>query len=128
MRASNSALQSIEAELKAAGLPPLQQYDILLELSRAGDRGLRLYELEEKLLLRQYGVSRLVDRMSKEKLLVKEKSAEDGRGFRVKITPSGETLRKKIWKVYEPAIENAVGSKLSYEDARLLSQILNKLI
>lgn len=128
MRASSGALQRIEADLKAAQLPPLIQYDILLELERSSDTGLRLYELEAKLLLKQYGVSRLVDRMAKEDLITKVKSAEDGRGFRVQITPSGKTLRRRMWTVYRPAIEAAVGAKLSYEEARQLNQILDKLL
>jgi DNA-binding MarR family transcriptional regulator len=128
MRASNGALQQIEAALKAASLPSLIHYDILLELERAPEAGLRLYELEEKLLLKQYGVSRLVERMGKEELITKVKSSEDGRGFRVQITPHGKTLRRRMWAIYSPAIEAAVGAKLSYEDARQFNRILDKLL
>ena len=128
MRASTSALQQIESDLKAARLPPLIQYDILLELERAPKEGLRLFELEEKLLLKQYGVSRLVDRMVKAGHLAKQKSNEDARGYQVTITEAGKRLRSEIWKTYRPSIDRAVGNKLSYEDARQLNLILDKLI
>ena len=128
MRASTGALQQIEDALKAAKLPPLLQYDILLELTRAGDEGLRLYELEARLLLKQYGVSRVIDRMTSAGLVQKLKSPEDGRGYRVTITADGQAIRRAMWDIYRPALEAAVGAKLSDEDARQLVLILDKLL
>ena len=36
MKAQRLTLASVERELKAAGLPPLVWYDVLLEVERAG--------------------------------------------------------------------------------------------
>ena len=51
MRAQQLALASVERELKAAGLPSLVWYDVLLEVERAGGEGLRPFELERAMLL-----------------------------------------------------------------------------
>ena len=51
------AIEAVEARLKAADLPPLGWYDVLLELEKAGEAGLRPFELQARLLLPQYGVS-----------------------------------------------------------------------
>ena len=66
VRAEQTVLGRIEAALKAADLPPLSWYDVLLELGRAEDGRLRPLELERRTLLAQYNASRLIDRMEKE--------------------------------------------------------------
>ena len=55
---------NVEAAVKAKGYPPLAWYDVLLELSREGGRRLRPVELEKELLVAQYNLSRLLDRMA----------------------------------------------------------------
>ncbi|MCC7348877.1 MAG: MarR family transcriptional regulator, partial [Variibacter sp.] len=63
VRVQQGLLAAVEADLKAAGFPPLAWYDALLELSRAPEGRLRPLELEKAMLLPQYGMSRLVDRL-----------------------------------------------------------------
>jgi len=77
LRAQTHLLGVVERELKQAGLPPLGWYDVLLELSRPGCDGLRPVELEKLLLLAQYNLSRLLDRLEKAGLV--ERRAVAGR-------------------------------------------------
>ncbi len=128
LRAQRTALASVEGTLKDAGLPPLTWYDLLLELERAGEGGLRPFELERELLLPQYGVSRLIERVEKAGYLKREACEDDGRGQRLVITESGRKLRRKMWPVYGKAIEAAVGTRLSAAEASALSGLLVKLI
>ena len=65
LKAERLALARVETALKQAGLPPLAWYDVLLELERAGEAGLRPFELERALLLAQYNLSRLLDRIER---------------------------------------------------------------
>ncbi len=127
LRAHNAALGRIEAALKRAGLPPLAWYDVLWELEQAGDGGLRPFELERRLLLPQYGLSRLTDRIAREGCLEKRPCAEDGRGQVLALTPSGRALRRDMWKVYGPAIEDAVGRRLPAGEAARLAALLSRL-
>lgn len=128
VRAEQTVLEQIEAELKAADLPPLAWYDVLLELSRAEDGRLRPLELERRTLLAQYNASRLVDRMEKAGLVARLPHPEDGRGQLVAITAEGRAQQKRIWKVYGPAIERHVGAKLTRHEATELAKLLKKLI
>lgn len=117
----------VDHALKMAKLPPLEWYDILLELDRATTDGLRPYELEQTLLLPQHGVSRLVDRMVKEGLISRKPSAEDGRGYRLFITSEGRNLRQKIWKTYGPQIEQGIATNLTSTEAKTLTKLLAKI-
>jgi DNA-binding MarR family transcriptional regulator len=128
VRAEQTVLGRIEAELKAADLPPLSWYDVLLELGRAEGGRLRPLELERRTLLAQYNASRLIDRMEKAGLVERLPHPEDGRGQLVAITPEGRALQKRIWKLYGPAIERHIGAKLRPSEVALLGRLLQKLI
>jgi DNA-binding MarR family transcriptional regulator len=128
VRVEQALLANVEAELKAAGFPPLACYDALLELSRAPNGRMRPLDLERAMLLPQYSTSRLVDRLVKAGLAVKKICPIDGRGQYVEITAAGKKLRQKMWPSYAAAIERHVGAKLSREDVTRLGDLLAKLV
>jgi DNA-binding MarR family transcriptional regulator len=128
VRAGQTVLGKIEAELKEADLPPLSWYDVLLELGRAENGRLRPLELERRTLLAQYNASRLIDRMQKAGLVERLPHPEDGRGQLIAITAEGRSQQKRVWKVYGPAIARHVGEKLRPAEAAELARLLAKLI
>lgn len=126
-RSYTHVLAEIEKELKTKGLPALSWYDILLELDKVDADGLRPFELQEKLLLPQYGISRLVARIEKAGYLERVTCAEDGRGQSLRITKSGRELRQEMWQVYGPCLQNALGQKISDDQAQTMVEILRKI-
>jgi DNA-binding MarR family transcriptional regulator len=127
VRAQQVALSAVEAELKAAGFPPLAWYDVLLELSRVEAEGLRPFALEQQLLLAQYNLSRLLDRLEKAGYIERLACPDDGRGQVIAITASGRALVKRMWPTYRAAIGRHVGAKLSEDEAARLASLLGKL-
>jgi len=128
LRAHNVALSTVEGALKDADLPPLAWYDALLEIERSGEEGIRPYELERRLLLPQYGLSRLLDRIEAAGYLDRQPCPDDGRGQVLVITASGKKMRKEIWPIYRIAIAKAVGSRLTIGEAKSLAGLLGKLV
>jgi DNA-binding MarR family transcriptional regulator len=127
IRAQHALMDAIEGELKDAGFPPLSWYDVLLELSRAPRGSLRPVELEKRMLLPQYGLSRLIDRMVEAELAVRTQCPVDKRGNFVGITETGRDVQKKMGSAYSAAIERHVGSKLTDVEAQKLAQLLERL-
>ena len=125
MRAHRAALGKGEQALKAAGLPPLEWYDVLLELERAGPS--RPRDLQSRLLFAQYNLSRLLDRMDAAGVVERRSCDDDRRGLIAAITGEGQTLRRRMWPVYAEAIEAAIGAKLSDDDAATLAVLLGRL-
>ncbi len=121
------AMDLVESNLKKAGFPALAWYDVLLELDRAGEDGLRPYEIERRLLLPQYGLSRLLDRIEAKGYLTRRPCEADGRGQVVVITRSGRDLRRRMWPVYAAGIEAAVARKLGESELATLATLLAKL-
>lgn len=127
VRVQNGLMAAIERDLKGAGFPPLAWYDALLELSRHTHGAMRPVELEKHMLLPQYSMSRLVDRMAEAGYVERMVCPLDGRGQFVAITAGGRAMQKRMWDVYAAAIEKHVGAKLSDAEARTLASLLGKL-
>jgi DNA-binding MarR family transcriptional regulator len=121
------ALRAIEQRLKAAGQPPFAWYDALLELDRAGGR-LRMGELGQRLTVEPYNMTRLVDRLEKEKLLRREPAQDDARGAVVTITEKGKETRRSMWPHYRKAIQQVFASALTESDAETMVRSLKKVI
>ncbi len=128
MRAQQSALLKIERAFREAKLPPLAWYDVLLELDRAGEKGLRPVQLERQMLLAQSNISRLIDRIETAGYLERRPCDDDGRGQIVVITGAGKEMRKRMWPVYAEAIHRAVGARVTEREASTLSALLARLL
>ena len=127
MREQQAALLKIERAFREAGLPPHSWYDALWELDRAGDAGLRPFEIERQMLIAQSNISRLIDRLEEKGYVQRRRCESDGRGQHIVITPAGREMRKQMWPVYAEAITDAVGRHLSELDATTLAGLLARL-
>ena len=127
-RAHRLLLERVESALKRAGLPALDWYDVLLELERGGDTGLRQYQLGERVLLSKHNLSRLIDRLEQKGLVRREACAEDGRANLIRITAAGEDTLARMWPVYGDAIEATFGARLAGDEAVELSRVLGKVL
>lgn len=98
-------IESIEADLAAAELPPLSTYDVLWALHQAPARGLRMYELAREVVISRTWLSRVVDRLEHEGYVRREPCLEDRRGSFVALTDEGVALLRRIWPAYAAGIE-----------------------
>lgn len=128
VRSTERVRASIEAALETAALPPLSWYDVLWEIEKAGDEGIRPYELQDRLLLPQYGASRLLLRMEKAGLVVREPAPADGRGLILTLTAEGHGVRARMWPVYEAAMQETIGETFAKGEAARLAELLGKLV
>ncbi len=124
-RVSQSVQEVVSGALKQAGLPDLQWYTVLWELERAG-KPTRPRDLAIPLFILPYQLSRLVDRMEKDGLVKRIACPEDKRGHLLELTTRGLQLRKEMWAVYAPAMDEAM-KRISDPEALELARLLNKL-
>lgn len=125
--ANRVLLETIEDALKRADLPRLSWYDALLEIERAEPAGIRPFELKERLLLPQYGMSRLLDRMAKAGLIDRDDAEDDGRGQVIRLTPKGRTTRQAMWPVYAGVLTRSIEPHFTDAEAAELARLLQKL-
>lgn len=127
VRVGQAVLAGVEAELKAKGHPPLAWYDALLELRRAGDDGVRANELERRMLLAQYNLSRLADRLEAAGLVTRSPVPGDRRGRVLAITEGGQALLAAMWPDYRAAIMRHFADRLGLDGAVTLRGLMDRL-
>lgn len=127
LRVPQALLGQVQTDLKREGFPPLDWYDVLLELSRQEDGRLRQKELGTRLLLARYNLSRLLDRLEKEGLVAREPCADDARGAVIALTAPGRALRERMWPAYAAAVNKRLGQRLTEAELGQLAAALSKL-
>lgn len=125
VRATTAILQTVEAALKDADLPPLAWYDLLLELQRAGPEGLRPVSLQAEMLIPQYNMSRLLGRVEAAGLVERHACNADGRGQLVRITGPGREMLRAMWPVYRGALEGAFAAHVDASGAEQIANVLS---
>jgi DNA-binding MarR family transcriptional regulator len=88
MRTAAVVERQLAQALKPFGLT-LTQYNVLRILRGAGDEGLCRNEVGQRLIREVPDVTRLLDRMKRQKLIRRHRSASDRRMVRTEITPKG---------------------------------------
>lgn len=121
-------ITAIEADLEAAKLPSLSYYDALYELYLAPGRHLRMSDLARHALLSRSGLTRLVDKLEKDKLIVRRACASDGRVQHAQLTDKGVEMLRRIWTVYRAGIAKYFGAHVTEADAQELARVLGKVV
>jgi len=125
--AHSGATRAIEAQLVDQQLIPLGWYDVLLELSGAPSRRLRMQDLGRRVLLSRTRVSRQVDEMEGAGLVVREPDLDDGRASLAVLTPAGKAALRKAAPRYLAAIEEQFTGLLTDEERRVLITALGRV-
>src|SRR4051794_2365512 len=92
LRVHSALVKALDAELLAAHGLPLTSYEVLINLQAAPGRRRRMAELADGVLLSRSGTTRLVDRLERDGLLVRDTCTDDGRGTYAVLTDKGEAL------------------------------------
>ncbi len=89
LQAHAGLVRRLDADLRGRHGLTLSAYEVLMLLGTSERGRLRISELSAGTLLSVSGVSRMIDRLAREGLVVREACEEDGRGAEVSLTPSG---------------------------------------
>lgn len=127
LRAHARVVRVLERELQAEQQLALTDYDVLIQLSSAEHRRLRMSELADRLLLSRSGVTRLVDRLVADGLVERVTCDDDRRGQWASLTDAGyERLRRASPSHLRGVAEHFL-DRLSDEEIASLERILGRL-
>jgi DNA-binding MarR family transcriptional regulator len=98
-------------------------YNVLKVVARAGDAGTPSQSIAQYMLVRDPDITRLVDRLHKDRLITREKDERDRRIVLVKVTELGieiiHILDPLIWELHQQQLGH-----LSQEKLELLNELL----
>jgi DNA-binding MarR family transcriptional regulator len=114
-------------DLVQAGHVSLVFYDVLIQLQQAGGK-LRMSDLSELALIARSSLSRVVDRMENERLVVRKRSDDDRRSIYACITPTGRAALRAAAPLHLYGVQRLFAQHLTDTDVVALQRVLAKLV
>ena len=127
LRAHATIVRRLESELVAEHDLPLASYDVLVQLSEAPERRLRMTELAERVLLSRSGLTRLVDRLVRDGLVERQACPEDARGTLAVLTDRGLERLRGAWPTHVRGVAEHM-ARLAPEDVDTLTRLMVAMV
>lgn len=114
----------LDAEmLESQGLN-ITEYNVLMNLSEAPDHSLRMRELANFVSITVSGLTRVVERLSRQGLVERVRAESDGRGQVAVLTPAGLERLRQAWPSHLAAVRRHVIDHLGDLDLVSLAEAL----
>jgi DNA-binding MarR family transcriptional regulator len=126
LRGSTALTRELSARLLADHGLTLNDYEVLLHLSRAPDRRLRRVDLVERILLTPSGITRLLDGLERAGLVEKATCDSDARVTYAVLTDAGYERLRTASKTHVADIESAF-ARFGEDELKLLASLLARL-
>jgi DNA-binding MarR family transcriptional regulator len=124
----STVVERIENDLVQAERIPLGAYDVLLALYEAPERKLRMQELARAVLLNKSTLSRRVDRLEAQGLLLRQACGADKRGAYAVLTEAGLAAMRAAWPIYARGIHEYFARRLSEDEVALIGTALERVL
>jgi DNA-binding MarR family transcriptional regulator len=128
LRVHAALVRGLDAELDAAHALPLSSYDVLIYLQAAPGKRLRMADLADSVLLSRSGVTRLVDRLVREGLIVRDTCESDGRGSFAVLTDEGEELLARARPTHLAGVRERFLRHFSEDELRSLARYWERVL
>jgi DNA-binding MarR family transcriptional regulator len=127
LRAHSAITRELSARLQREHGLTLNDYEVLLHLSRADGRRLRRVDLADRVLLTASGITRLLEGLQEAGYVCKETCASDARVSYAKLTDTG--LEKLRWAsgTHLFGIDELFLGRYSDEERATLAELLSRL-
>lgn len=104
----------------------MREYDVLYTLAKEAGP-IRLWELNDRVLLSQPALSRMVDRMVTAGLVHRETDPNDARGVLLSLTETGKQTQRRVGRRHARSVTSAMTERLGTDDLMRLEEICLKL-
>lgn len=114
----------LDAEMLASEGLNITEYNVLMNLSEAPDHSLRMRELANFVSITVSGLTRVVERLSREGLIERVRAESDGRGQVAVLTPAGLDRLQQAWPSHLAAVRRHVMDHLGHIDLAAFAEAL----
>lgn len=111
---------------RACGLTSTE-YSVLMHLSEAPDRQLRMSDLAERTNLSPSRISRVIDTMTRDELVERRPGSHDGRNTFAALTRTGLATLRRAWPHHLRSVRKRAFDHLTPDEVQLLGPILARL-
>jgi DNA-binding MarR family transcriptional regulator len=127
--ASSTLLQrAVERNLRDQANLTQVQFEILMNLSLAGNAGIRMAQLADALIVSRSGLSYQVTQLESRGWITRERSADDERGVVARITPKGERMRQRVFAGHVDIVRRAFLDAVEPDELATLTAALERVV
>jgi DNA-binding MarR family transcriptional regulator len=130
MRALSRAIlvvpRVLDADLVREQRLPLNEYLVLMNLSEAPSRQMRMSELSAACDLSMSGITRIVARLERDKLVQRVRCEADARGWHAVLTDDGLARLEQAWPTHLASVRRYIMDHLEGIDRAELARVLGR--
>jgi DNA-binding MarR family transcriptional regulator len=124
---TKAVLRELDASLRARAGLSVTEFDVLITLYNADDRRLGMSELASKVMLSPSGLTHLVTRMERDRLLARHEDPSDRRKFFTVLTRAGDDRLRAARATHNEVLRQILMPHLSVQDRRTLARLGHRL-
>lgn len=128
LAASQAIEEAIQGQLQRDADIPHIYYEILVRLSEAPDRMLRMSDLAERSLSSRSRLSHAVSRLEERGWVARRASSDDGRGMLAALTDQGMSAIKAAAPGHVNAVREQIFDRLTPDQVKQLQEIGEAII
>lgn len=121
-------VKALDAQLDAEHGLPLSSYEVLMFVADAPDGRMRMHDIADRVLLSRSGLTRLVDRLVRNGLLVREACPSDARGAYAVITDAGRELLDRARATHYAGVRGLFLDRLTADEQAQLGAIFDRVL
>jgi DNA-binding MarR family transcriptional regulator len=123
-----SVTRRLDAQMHAEHGLSVSAYEVLMFLADADGQRLRMAEIADRILLSRSGLTRLVDRLVAQGLVVRNACADDGRGSFAELTVAGGEKLAAARRTHLEGVREFFLGRLTDEDQRALGDAWDRVL
>jgi DNA-binding MarR family transcriptional regulator len=127
LRAHAATTRQFNAELLETHGLTLNDFDVLAQLSRGPDYGLKRSELAERVLLTPSGITRLLDGLERAGYVARGECETDARVTYAVLTDVGREKLREASKTHLGSVRALLSERFTPEELEQLSKLLGRL-
>lgn len=121
-------MDRLDRDLRNAHGLSMPEYEILVRLSEAPDRSIRMAELASAVSHSRSRVTHTIARLEREGIVVRGQCVEDGRGVSAVLTDYGFSVLEKAAHTHVQGVNDYLIENAEPEDFEAMGRIMNKVL
>ena len=121
-------MRDLDRDLLASHQISVREFDVLITLANALEYRLRMSDLAQRVMLTPSGLTRLVERLERARLVERQTDPGDARSFRAVLTDLGAQRLAEARATHNAVIRTRLTDRLSLEELMELGAIWGKVL
>jgi DNA-binding MarR family transcriptional regulator len=129
IRTMNRINRQLAADMRHENDHRINEYDVLVNLLYASqpDKGLRMQDLADRVIISNSGMTRLVDRLVKKGYVARRTGDENRREVYVTLTDSGRTLAQSLTEAHQARVQSYVMQHITPDERHTLQAVFRRI-